>query len=164
VPETWNDVFKHPRFAQLLGRAKSAEDKLAEIAAAKEAADAETAKQKGEYEKLYNQEREKAAALLVAGQAARVQIALRDYLQAEKPEYAARAKWIAPFIGDLKADAKDEDVAAAVKAAADAWIEANPVTVAPKVPGGPGNHAPRSNGGTKPNDDERRAQSYRPRL
>ena len=29
LPKTWEEVFAHPRFKELLGRAKTAEDKLA---------------------------------------------------------------------------------------------------------------------------------------
>lgn len=162
VPDSWDGVFKHPRFAQILDRAKAAEARLAKIEADNQKATEEAAKQRGEYEKLYNEEKARTAALLAEQVKGRVELALRDYLASKQPDYVGRAKWIAPFIGAIKDGASDEDIQAAVKAAADAWVKDNPI--APTPPGGPGNHAPRGNGGNKPDDETRRAQSYRPRL
>lgn len=51
-PKSWDEVFEHPRFKQLLGRAKTAEDELTRITNEREQEKNEQLKKQGEWQKV----------------------------------------------------------------------------------------------------------------
>ena len=142
-PATWDEVFQHPRFKELTGKASAAEKRLKEIEDAKAAAEVEEAKKRGEFEKLLAKEQGEHSKTRGQLRSTMIGMTLRDYLAEKHPEYVAKAKYMVPFIEmDEKADA--EAMLKAVQKAADAWVTDNPL--APRTPGGPAHQPARGTG------------------
>lgn len=55
-PESWDEVFQHPRFKELNDKKKAAEDELARIAANKAKADEDALKEQNKWKELYEAE------------------------------------------------------------------------------------------------------------
>lgn len=111
---------------------QAAENKLAAKAQKdREAAEAEEAKKRGEFEKVAEKERARADAAEAKANNLERSIKLRDHLAEKHPEYSANAKYILPMI---PTDVEGDDLDKAIANAAKQYVDDNPRT--PKNPGG----------------------------
>jgi hypothetical protein len=117
-----------------------------------EAAAAEDARKKGEFEKVANTEkanreraeRERDEARLAA-RTAEVRIDLRDYLADKFPDYAKAADWIMPAV-KFALDTKPADVTKSIEAAVKKYVEDNPRGRGTAAPGPLGANSPATAG------------------
>ena len=98
VPQSWEDVFKHPRFKELQKQAKEAQAALAAQQAAQEAAEQAKLKDQQKWQQLYETTEAAAAKLkneLQQAQAAVLrrekQLALQDAARSHEPPFIAEA-------------------------------------------------------------------------
>ena len=98
VPQSWEDVFKHPRFKELQRTAKEAQAALAAQQAAQEAAEQAKLKDEAKWQQLYETTEAAAAKLkneLQQTQAAMLrrekQLALQDAARSHEPPFIAEA-------------------------------------------------------------------------
>lgn len=98
VPQSWEDVFKHPRFKELQKQAKEAQAALAAQQAAQEAAEQAKLKDQQKWQQLYETTEAAAAKLkneLQQAQAAMLrrekQLALQDAARSHEPPFIAEA-------------------------------------------------------------------------
>lgn len=93
----------------------------------KDAADAEAAKQRGEFQKLYEAEKSAREATEKHNRDLRRSAMLTECLSSEHPDYLTHAEWIAPTIPpDLEGDALAKMIRERVKK----YVELNPRTSA----------------------------------
>lgn len=129
-PASWDEVFQHERFKQLVKRAKEAEAALEKTARDREAAEAAKLKEQQRFEELYQKEQQRAAELeqkLTETQRATVnerkRRAVEDAARAHEPRFSAEAIKDVPVFVDLDGLEVGEDgsvkgVEAAIKALA----------------------------------------------
>lgn len=100
-------------------------DRRAEEKAKKdrEAAEAEEAKKRGEFEKVAGAEKDRADKAEREVRTLRQSIALRDHLAEKHPDYIGCARYIAPLI---PADVEGDDLAKAVEKTAAQYVKDNP--------------------------------------
>lgn len=105
---------------------------------ADDAAAAEEARKKGEFEKVANTEKEKRETAERENASLRIDIAIRDHLADEKlRDYAGCAKYIKPQIDVAKASDPSK-LAEAITAAVEQYVKDNPRSLAGKPPVPPG--------------------------
>ena len=170
LPKTWEEVFAHPRFKELLGRAKTAEDKLAKLEVEKDAASKADAEKRHEFEKLYREAEKQNAALqaqigeLTAAGIKRIKReALVRAALAHNPPFSTKAADDAHLFVDLDKIAVDGDVVAGADALIAALAVERPYMLAQGRREDPG--APKT--GTQATGmsiEEKRAIAYHPRL
>jgi len=168
-PPTWDEVFKHPRFAQLNQRAKEAEKKLTDLEQAAEDAKQTQLVEQQKFKELYEAESAKRTALegqLTQLQAQQVAMAKRRAIEetarAFKPAFTAKAVEDAHLFVDLAALTLDEaGHVQGVEAAIKQLAEERPYMLEVR----------RADGGSPParparqlTDEDRRAKAYQARL
>lgn len=126
-PATWEEVFQHERFKQLLKRAKEAEAALEAINREKAEAEAAKLKEQARYEELFQREQQKAAKLAEEletlkrnQELERKRQAVLEAARAHEPPFAKEALSDVALFIDLEAlqvddDGKIKGVEAAVK-------------------------------------------------
>ena len=163
-------MFAHPRFKELLGRAKTAEDKLAKLEVEKDAASKADAEKRHEFEKLYREAEKQNAALqaqigeLTAAGIKRIKReALVRAALAHNPPFSTKAADDADLFVDLDKIAVDGDVVAGADALIAALAVERPYMLAQGRREDPG--IPKT--GTQATGmsiEEKRAVAYHPRL
>lgn len=146
VPDSWDDIFKHPRFKELTERAKTAESKLSEIEKAKAEAERKAAEEQGKYKELYEEMQTEAEKAKAEKQALELSILRRK---------VADDVGLPGALADrLKGETEDE-----LREDAESLLETLPKKDAPSLNGGAGNRNRNKEKGDTPTLEELQEQA-----